>query len=139
MLVLDVTIVAVALPDVRDALGMGVAEQQWVVNAYTLALGGFLLVGGRASDLLGAGTRTIDRGLAIGIDECAAPRLVVEQRLGDRISGAAMIEIGGDQHAAGPQQLAQRSMQSRHRRVAVKKGDVIAGIERRQLPPEPRW
>ena len=43
-----------------------------------------------------------------------------------------MVEIGGDQKTAGAQKLAQRKMQRRRRRVAVKERDVIAGIERRQ-------
>jgi EmrB/QacA subfamily drug resistance transporter len=50
---LDVTIVNVALPAMRADLGFSAAGLQWVVNAYTLALAGFLLLGGRAADLLG--------------------------------------------------------------------------------------
>jgi EmrB/QacA subfamily drug resistance transporter len=50
---LDVTIVNVALPSIRDDLGFSTGDLHWVVNAYTLALAGFLLVGGRAADLLG--------------------------------------------------------------------------------------
>ncbi len=51
---LDITIVNVALPSIRAELGLlDRAGCQWVVNAYTLALAGFLLLGGRAADLLG--------------------------------------------------------------------------------------
>src|SRR3954451_1081706 len=53
MVVLDVTIVNVALPDIQADLGFSSAGLQWVVSAYTLLFGGFLLLGGRASDLLG--------------------------------------------------------------------------------------
>jgi EmrB/QacA subfamily drug resistance transporter len=53
MVVLDVSIVNVALPQMRDALGLSVVGQQWVVNAYTLTFAGFLLLGGRAADLFG--------------------------------------------------------------------------------------
>src|SRR3954449_8516066 len=53
MVVLDVTIVNVALPSIQDALGFSVAGLQWVINAYTLTFAGLLLLGGRASDLLG--------------------------------------------------------------------------------------
>ncbi len=53
MVVLDVTIVNVALPSIQGALGFSAAGLQWVVNAYTLAFGGLLLLGGRVSDLVG--------------------------------------------------------------------------------------
>lgn len=53
MVVLDVSIVNVALPQMRDALGLSVVGQQWVVNAYTLTFAGLLLLGGRAADLFG--------------------------------------------------------------------------------------
>ena len=53
MVVLDVTIVNVALPAIQADLGFSADGLQWVVNAYTLAFGGLLLLGGRASDLLG--------------------------------------------------------------------------------------
>jgi EmrB/QacA subfamily drug resistance transporter len=51
--VLDVTIVNVALPSIGADLGFSTAGLQWVVNAYTLACAGFLLLGGRAADLFG--------------------------------------------------------------------------------------
>jgi EmrB/QacA subfamily drug resistance transporter len=53
MVVLDATVVNVALPSIQTDLGMTEANLQWVVNAYTLVFGGFLLLGGRAGDLLG--------------------------------------------------------------------------------------
>jgi EmrB/QacA subfamily drug resistance transporter len=53
MVVLDVTIVNVALPAIQSDLGFSADGLQWVVNAYTLAFGGLLLLGGRVSDLLG--------------------------------------------------------------------------------------
>jgi EmrB/QacA subfamily drug resistance transporter len=53
MVVLDVTIVNVALPAIQTDLGFSADGLQWVVNAYTLAFGGLLLLGGRMSDLLG--------------------------------------------------------------------------------------
>ncbi|OLT23232.1 hypothetical protein BJF79_02170 [Actinomadura sp. CNU-125] len=52
-LVVDASIVNVALPSIRSGLGFGDAGLSWVVNAYTLAFGGLLLLGGRAGDLLG--------------------------------------------------------------------------------------
>jgi EmrB/QacA subfamily drug resistance transporter len=53
MVILDVAIVNVALPAIRGSLGFSTTGLQWVVNAYTLTFAGFLLLGGRASDLLG--------------------------------------------------------------------------------------
>src|SRR5215813_10389794 len=53
MVVLDVTIVNVALPSIQQALGYSADGLQWVVNAYTLTFGGLLMLGGRMSDLLG--------------------------------------------------------------------------------------
>ncbi|MFI7679477.1 MFS transporter [Actinophytocola sp. NPDC049390] len=53
MLVLDDTVVSVALPSIRDDLGFGTTGLAWVVNAYFLAFGGLLLLFGRAADLWG--------------------------------------------------------------------------------------
>jgi EmrB/QacA subfamily drug resistance transporter len=53
MVVLDATIVNVALPSIQKDLSLSEANLQWIVNAYTLVFGGFLLLGGRAGDLLG--------------------------------------------------------------------------------------
>src|SRR5512133_3467961 len=53
MVVLDVAIVNVALPSIQRDLGVGQSTLQWVVIAYGLMLGGFLLFGGRLADLLG--------------------------------------------------------------------------------------
>ena len=53
MVVLDVTIVNVALPSIQDSLGFSADGLQWVINAYTLTFGGLLMLGGRMSDLLG--------------------------------------------------------------------------------------
>src|ERR1700748_2925782 len=53
MVVLDATVVNVALPSIQRGLHFSPSSLQWVVNAYTLIFGGFLLLGGRAGDLLG--------------------------------------------------------------------------------------
>lgn len=50
---LDINIVYVALPDIGHALGFSEQTQQWVISAYVVFAGGFLLLGGRAADLLG--------------------------------------------------------------------------------------
>jgi EmrB/QacA subfamily drug resistance transporter len=53
MVILDVSIVNVALPSIRDDLHFTSSGLQWVVNAYTIVFAGFLLLGGRAADLFG--------------------------------------------------------------------------------------
>ncbi|MFE2317833.1 MFS transporter [Streptomyces sp. NPDC059441] len=53
MVVLDATIVNIALPSAQRALGMTDGNRQWVITAYTLAFGGLLLLGGRIADLVG--------------------------------------------------------------------------------------
>jgi EmrB/QacA subfamily drug resistance transporter len=53
MIVLDVTIVGVALPSIRTDLGFSESSLAWVVNAYLITFGGFLLLGGRLGDLFG--------------------------------------------------------------------------------------
>src|ERR1700756_1978540 len=53
MIVLDMTIVNVALPSIRTDLGFTETSLAWVVNAYLLTFGGFLLLGGRLGDLYG--------------------------------------------------------------------------------------
>src|SRR5256884_2484120 len=53
MIVLDTTIVTVALPSIRASLGFSGTSLAWVVNAYLLTFGGFLLLGGRLGDLFG--------------------------------------------------------------------------------------
>jgi EmrB/QacA subfamily drug resistance transporter len=53
MVILDATIVNVALPSIQADLDMSESDLQWIVNAYALVFGGFLLLGGRAGDLVG--------------------------------------------------------------------------------------
>jgi EmrB/QacA subfamily drug resistance transporter len=50
---MDVSMIGVALPSIREDLGLSTSSLQWVVSAYVLGYGGFLLLGGRAADLLG--------------------------------------------------------------------------------------
>jgi len=64
MVVLDATIVNIALPHIRTALGFSTANLSWVVNAYTLTFGGLLLLGARAGDILGR-RRTFICGIAV--------------------------------------------------------------------------
>jgi MFS family permease len=56
MVILDATVVNVALPSIGAALGFAAPDLQWVVTAYVLFTGGLMLLGGRATDLLGRRT-----------------------------------------------------------------------------------
>src|SRR5581483_2329948 len=53
MLIADITIVTVAAPSIERGLGLSATNLTWVFNAYTIAFGGLLLLGGRAGDILG--------------------------------------------------------------------------------------
>ncbi len=64
MIVLDATVVNVALPQIDAGLGFGPASLSWVLNAYTLAFGGLLLLGGRLGDVFGR-LRVFEIGLAV--------------------------------------------------------------------------
>jgi EmrB/QacA subfamily drug resistance transporter len=64
MLILDATIVAVALPAMKEDLGFSASSLTWVMNAYLIAFGSFLLLGGRLGDLVGR-TRMFLAGIAI--------------------------------------------------------------------------
>jgi EmrB/QacA subfamily drug resistance transporter len=64
MVILDATVVNVALPSIARSLGLAAGELQWVVTAYVLASGGLVLIGGRAADLAG-GRRIFLAGLAV--------------------------------------------------------------------------
>ena len=61
MIVLDATIVNVALPSIQDDLGFSPSSLAWVVNAYLIAFGGLLLLSGRLGDLIGQRRIFLDR------------------------------------------------------------------------------
>src|SRR5947209_12616717 len=64
MIVLDVTVVNVALPSIQNDLGFSQASLAWVINAYLIAFGGLLLLAGRLGDLIGR-KRIFLAGLAV--------------------------------------------------------------------------
>ncbi|SEI97640.1 Predicted arabinose efflux permease, MFS family [Variovorax sp. OK212] len=61
---LDISMIVVAIPQIQQEFGMGAAAAQWLVSAYILAFGGFLLLGGRCADLFGR-RRVLVVGLAV--------------------------------------------------------------------------
>src|SRR4030088_809127 len=64
MLILDITVVAIALPHIESDLGLSRQAVTWTVSAYTLTFGGLMLLGGRIADLIGA-KRVVLAGLLI--------------------------------------------------------------------------
>src|SRR5437868_15188036 len=79
MIVVDVTIVNVALPSIRRDLGFSQADLAWVVNAYLIAFGGFLLLAGRLGDLVGR-----KRVFLIGLAVFTTPRCSAACRSANR-------------------------------------------------------
>jgi len=95
MLILDVTVVAIALPHMRADLGLGRDALTWVVSAYTLTFGGLMLLGGRAADLFGP-RRVVVAGLVVFTAASLVTGLATgaEMAIGGRIAqgvGAAML------------------------------------------------
>jgi EmrB/QacA subfamily drug resistance transporter len=92
MVILDVSVVNVALPSIRDDLHFSAVNLQWVVNAYTLTFGGFLLLGGRAADLVGR-----RRVFLVGLVGFAAASLVggLSTSQGTLIVARAVQGLGG--------------------------------------------
>jgi EmrB/QacA subfamily drug resistance transporter len=92
MVVLDITVVNIALPRIQMGLHFSAANLQWVVNGYTLIFGGFLLLGGRAADLLGR-----KRLFVIGTTLFAAASLLngLAQTSGMLIVGRGLQGLGG--------------------------------------------
>src|SRR2546429_8887719 len=78
---LDVSMVGVALPDIRSSLGLTTSSLQWIVSGYVLGYGGWLLLGGRAADLLGRRRVFL---IALGL-------FAVASLLGGLVSSAALL------------------------------------------------
>ncbi|MEK8109504.1 MFS transporter [Micromonospora sp. M12] len=98
MIILDGSVVAVALPAVQRDLGFTAAGLAWVVNAYLVAFGGLLLLAGRLGDLLGR-RRVFLAGIAlftVASLACAVatgPALLVAARFGQGVGGALAMAV----------------------------------------------
>jgi EmrB/QacA subfamily drug resistance transporter len=111
MVILDVSVVNVALPAIRGGLHFSEVDLQWVVNAYTVTFAGFLLLGGRAADLLGR-RRVFAAGLTLfaiaslagGIADSQAVLIAARaiQGLGGAIVAPASLSILTTTFAEGP-------------------------------------
>jgi EmrB/QacA subfamily drug resistance transporter len=112
MVVLDITIVNIALPSVQRGLHFSVSDLQWVVNGYTLVFGGFLLLGGRAADLLGR-RRLFVAGIILfsaaslfnGVAQSSTELIIGRglQGLGGALVSPAALSIVTTTFAAGPE------------------------------------
>ncbi|WP_078495929.1 MFS transporter [Streptomyces sp. LaPpAH-108] len=119
MVVLDVSVVNVALPSIGSEMGFGTNALQWVVNAYTLTFGGLLLLGGRLADLVGQ-RRAAVAGLALfGLTSLLGglaqnPGELIAARAVQGVSGAVLLPVSltviTTTFAEGP---------ARHRALAV--------------------
>jgi EmrB/QacA subfamily drug resistance transporter len=95
MVILDVAVVNVALPSIREGLDFSATGLQWVVNAYTLTFAGFLMLGGRAADLLGRRRMFIAGAVLFGVASLAcalaeSPGLLLAARALQGIGGAVV-------------------------------------------------
>ncbi len=99
MIVLDSTIVNVALPSVREDLGFSEASLAWVVNAYLLTFGGFLLLGGRLGDIYGH-RRMFQHGLvlftiaSLGCGLAQSQEMLIVGRAVQGLGGAVVSAVG---------------------------------------------
>ncbi len=92
MVVLDVSIVNVALPKMRADLDLSATGQQWIINAYTLTFAGFLLLGGRAADLFGRRRSFV---LGLGVFTVCSLLGGLAQNGGQLIAARAVQGVGG--------------------------------------------
>ena len=131
MVVLDATIVNVALPSIQKDLGLSEANLQWIINAYTLVFGGFLLLGGRAGDLLGRKrlfliglviftTASLLNGLSSSSGQLIGFRAL--QGLGAALvsPGRALDHLDDVRGGQGAREGARRVGRDRHRRLGVR-------------------
>src|SRR3954452_21222685 len=95
MLLLDITIVNVALPDIQRAFGASLSDLQWTIDAYALTLAAFLLTAGSLADLFGR-RRLFATGLVVftvGSLACGlaqSPTMLIASRAGQGVGGAIM-------------------------------------------------
>ena len=92
MVVLDITVVNIALPSMQRGLHFSPANLQWIVNGYTLVFGGFLLLGGRAADLFGRKRLFL---IGVGVFTAASMLNGLAQSSGMLIVGRGLQGLGG--------------------------------------------
>ena len=135
--VLDFSIVNVALPDIQRELGFSQQGLQWVVSAYALTLGGFLLLGGRAADMLGrrrvflAGLALFTLAALVG-GFAPSPEVLIAARafqgLGAAISSPAALSIITAIFPEGPERNRALGVLGAVGTGAVAAGVVLGGV-----------
>ena len=95
VIILDASIVNVALPSIGTDLELSQDDLSWVVNAYTLTFGGFLLLGGRLADLLGRRRMFISGLILFGLSSLAGGLAAEEWQL---IAARALQGLGAAHH-----------------------------------------
>ncbi|WP_328686593.1 MFS transporter [Streptomyces sp. NBC_00343] len=123
MVVLDITIVNIALPHIQSSLGFSTTGLAWVVNAYTLTFGGLLLLGGRAGDILGR-----RRVFVFGVLLFVLASLLggLSQNSGELLAARALQGVGGA--IASPTSLALISTTFREGPERNRAFGVFAGV-----------
>lgn len=123
MVVLDITIVNIALPHIQTALDFSTESLSWVVNAYTLTFGGLLLLGGRAGDILGRKRVFIFGILVFGLASLLGG---LAQNAGQLMAARALQGVGGA--IASPTSLALITTTFREGPARNRAFGVFAGV-----------
>jgi EmrB/QacA subfamily drug resistance transporter len=144
MVILDIAIVNVALPSMQADLGVEQSDLQWVVVTYGVTLGGFLLLGGRAADLLGRrnvlvtglalfAAASLSAGLAGSLGQLVVSRAV--QGMGAALAAPAALSILTSTFAEGPERTKALGMFGAVAASAASFGVIAGGL----LTDGPGW
>jgi EmrB/QacA subfamily drug resistance transporter len=137
MVILDISIVNVALPSIHSGLGFSTTGLQWVVNAYTLTFAGFLMLGGRCADLLGrrnvfiAGTALFSiSSLACALASSQGMLLGARamQGFGGAVLSPATLSIITSSFAAGPERNKAVGMWGAMGALGGSSGALLGGV-----------
>ena len=138
MVIMDTSIIGVALPEIQADLGFSPQDLSWVFNAYVVAFGGLLLLGGRLSDLFGArrvftaGWAVLAAGsLAAGLAQSQAVELAVRRAV--RVHRRRLQPEQVDDVHEAQLQIGHALAQDRRRRQRLLRGDVTARGEHLSL------
>jgi len=142
MVILDVAIVNVALPSIRTSLGFAAIDLQWIVNAYTIAFAGVLMLGGRAADLFGQRRMFIAGLLMFAIASllggtAVSPAMLVAARAAQGLGGAVMapasLAIITSTFAAGPERMRAIGLWGAMNGAGGATGTLLGGVITQEL------
>ncbi|MEA2314821.1 MAG: hypothetical protein QOI03_1513, partial [Solirubrobacteraceae bacterium] len=142
MVILDVSIVNVALPSIQRSLSFSESQLQWVINAYTITFAGFLMLSGRAADLLGA-RRTFMTGLLVfslaslmggtAVDRQVLVGARALQGLGGAVMAASSLAIITSSFAAGAERVRAIALWGAMNGAGGATGTLLGGIITQEL------